>query len=1283
MGLDTLPDEIFSLAHLRGLNLGKAYEFEDQEVTPALSDLAPNSIYDDLKRLPNLPQLHALFLDGVAIEDLEPVLCLPNITTLDCTSETIEGFSALNKLRQLRVLYADCKKLTDLREIDALSGLEKLSLINSGISELQGIERYEGLVSLSLGGTIISNLNPLEKIQNLRKLDCAGTKVSDLTPLEKIQNLQELDCAGTKVNDLTPLENLKNLQRLSCGDTEVSDLTPLENLQSLREIDCARTKVSDLTPLENLKNLQKLSCWGTEVSYLTPLKNLKNLREVVCARTKVSDLTPLENLKNLRELNCSKTEVSDLKSLENLQSLRELDCLETKVSDLTPLENLQSLRDLDCSETKVRDLTPLGNLQSLRDLDCSETIVSDLTPLENLQSLRKLNCSVTEVSDLTPLENLQSLQALYCSRTEMSDLTPLENLQSLQVLYCSRTKVSDLTPLENLKNLQEFYCWQTEVSDLTPLKNLQSLRDLNCWGTKVSDLTPLENLQGLRDLDCSATKISDLSPLKNLQSLQEFDCSYSHTKDLRPLEKINLKQLFLRHCVIQHFPPTLWNLDTLQSVFAENAEIDGLPNDLFLGSMFENHLEAVRAHLDDLGENPCRLNDIKLMILGNGRIGKTQICNRIRQLAFEGDAESTHGITITQAPIPGSKAQFNVWDFGGQDLYHGTHALFLKSRAVFLLVWTPESDTSTCHEHEGMTFRNQPVSWWFDYVRRFGNENSPLIVIQNQLDRNEDRGDHPAVAKIRKEIKFCRSIAYSANTDEGRGGLDEHLKNAAKRFNPPFIGKGRLKVMKKLQAMRDKDQARSISKRRDRTINFNLFEKLCSDAGQITDPKQFALFLHNAGVIFWREGLFDNQLILDQAWMLDAIYTVFNRRDCYNIIRGRQGQFTRSELASMVWDGEKYSKKEQELFISFMRSSGICFELRERAKNREAIFVAPDLLPEHWAEETRLEWWGDAAADASKTFEYDALPPALLRNFIGHIGNKAGLKCHYWRNGFYGYDSRTGAKTIVEQKINDDWQGTITIEARGRQANRLLESIEKQLHAEGHSLGIEPNSPQVPHLPKEPETKTSKKQKEHLEPNFDHEPLSEPTYFVSYAWANARNTKEEDREKIVDVFCAHAKEQGVDIQRDKEIMQHGDRISSFIHRLSRGDRVIIVLSDKYLRSPFCMYELYEIWLQARGEGDRFLERIRVFAHEDAKIWEPIDRAQYAIHWQGKCKELDELTAAHTHHILGEKDKYAHSLMKKFETHIGDILHTVTDVLHPKTVDEFLHYSLKNWEQDDH
>ena len=54
-------------------------------------------------------------------------------------------------------------------------------------------------------------------------------------------------------------------------------------------------------------------------------------------------------------------------------------------------------------------------------------------------------------------------------------------------------------------------------------------------------------------------------------------------------------------------------------------------------------------------------------------------------------------------------------------------------------------------------------------------------------------------------------------------------------------------------------------------------------------------------------------------------------------------------------------------------------------------------------------------------------------------------------------------------------------------------------------------------------------------------------------------------------------------------------------RIGHGDRVFVIMSRKYLCSPFCMFELSEIWRISRQEGEAFLQRVRVYTLPDAKI----------------------------------------------------------------------------------
>jgi hypothetical protein len=85
---------------------------------------------------------------------------------------------------------------------------------------------------------------------------------------------------------------------------------------------------------------------------------------------------------------------------------------------------------------------------------------------------------------------------------------------------------------------------------------------------------------------------------------------------------------------------------------------------------------------------------------------------------------------------------------------------------------------------------------------------------------------------------------------------------------------------------------------------------------------------------------------------------------------------------------------------------------------------------------------------------------------------------------------------------------------------------------------------------------------------------SERRCYVSYAWADESNPK---RDELVIRMCDDASKLGLHIFRDKTTLSHGSLISEFMYRIGEGYLVFIFLSDKYLRSQYCMFELSEMW----------------------------------------------------------------------------------------------------------
>ncbi|CAG0969049.1 hypothetical protein ANAEL_01076 [Anaerolineales bacterium] len=124
----------------------------------------------------------------------------------------------------------------------------------------------------------------------------------------------------------------------------------------------------------------------------------------------------------------------------------------------------------------------------------------------------------------------------------------------------------------------------------------------------------------------------------------------------------------------------------------------------------------------------------------------------------------------------------------------------------------------------------------------------------------------------------------------------------------------------------------------------------------------------------------------------------------------------------------------------------------------------------------------------------------------------------------------------------------------------------------------------------------------------------EKAVFISYAWGEDTH----EREAIVNQLDLSLQRRGVTIIRDKRDLGYKGMIRDFMKRIGEGYCVIVVISDKYLRSKNCMFELVEI-----AANKDFSDRIFPIVLADAKIYEATDRIDYLKYWEQKKTELNE------------------------------------------------------------
>ncbi|MCA3317227.1 MAG: hypothetical protein INF95_09290 [Roseomonas sp.] len=760
----------------------------------------------------------------------------------------------------------------------------------------------------------------------------------------------------------------------------------------------------------------------------------------------------------------------------------------------------------------------------------------------------------------------------------------------------------------------------------------------------MSDLSPIAGLQQLQYLHCDGTKVSDLSPIAGLQQLRNLDVSF---------------------CIIITAPMTLWWQPLLETISADETQIPGIPDEI-LG---DGCLERLRAHLRELEAGVEAISEAKLLILGNGRAGKTQIARRLAGQPFQPEWDSTHGIRITQVTIPAQdslpETHLKLWDFGGQEIYHGTHALFARTRAIFLLVWSQETELPAAEPDQyGKVFRNHPLRYWHAYAKDAGLKGSPLIIAQTRFD--QDGLLSPPLDQDQVASSLCVQVSTADPPRIGtlRGALQDAVVTLQQSRGAVEIGRPRLMVQQRIEKLRRPDGSLPEEWR---LLEKSTFAAWYQEAGG-TASAEFALaYLNDNGTVFYREGLFQDRIVLDQNWAMAAIYALFDRKETYGRLQRRGGLFERADLAQ-VW--RDYTEAEQRLFLSMMTSCGICFVYRKGAagteESDETLYLAPEFLPERAVIQGQIDaTWGEGPATHRQVFTYAFLHEGLIRNVISRLGTLAQTRADYFRGGVCLYDAQTRARALVVQHLPaGEWQGSVSIETKDGDAATLLERLAKLVSDENRKLNLSATTDKVMPVREAPAPQAPVIQ-------ASRPPEERPKYAISYAW-NKESYVGPDLEAPVDLLCDAAKAKQFEILRDKQNMTPGDRIRTFRLQIARSPRIFVFLSDRYLESLNCMAELYEIWRECDRNEDKLKDKIRIFKFPNLQLSDPVIRAGYRDHW---ARKYDEWNAANVLSPLSIRERDDFRIIEDLRGEdLGNLLYLFNDIIRHDAIEDFIDHA---------
>jgi internalin A len=133
-------------------------------------------------------------------------------------------------------------------------------------------------------------------------------------------------------------------------------------------------------------------------------------------------------------------------------------------------------------------------------------------------------------------------------------------------------------------------------------------------------------------------------------------------------------------------------------------------------------------------------------------------------------------------------------------------------------------------------------------------------------------------------------------------------------------------------------------------------------------------------------------------------------------------------------------------------------------------------------------------------------------------------------------------------------------------------------------------------------------------------------------------------------------------------MRPGELISAFMDRIAAADRVIVVISAKYLRSEYCMYELFKIYQNCRNKKEDFQRRIIPIILPDAGLsGRSVSRLTPAIYWKEEEEELAAMIAANLK-AVGTSIHNKYRLIGELARNTSDMLEYLYDQLQPRDYD---------------
>ena len=713
---------------------------------------------------------------------------------------------------------------------------------------------------------------------------------------------------------------------------------------------------------------------------------------------------------------------------------------------------LGALQSLDLSFNPLKEVPEfIGQLTNLRSLNLWSNQLKEvpefINRLTNLQSLNLSSNRLTQLpSEICSLLHLRSL-TVYQNQLDTlpKEIGQLRELRSLGLFINQLTDLpNSVSQLSNLSYLDignnKLTAWPSAINPLSQLKHLAiNINKISSLPAEIGLLLKLEKLYLMdNQLSTLPEAIGQLSNLQildvNGNKLNSVPESIAYLSKLKVLDLSNnqLTVLSRRFCELKKLTfLSLWNnqisklpvwTNTLSTLETLDLRANPLPiPPEILGEKAEGYSPApVKEILNYYFQEKSDtfLYEAKLLIVGEGEAGKTTLAKKLQDPNYElqTDEKSTEGIEVLPYEFDhpdGHPCKVNIWDFGGQEIYHATHQFFLTERAVYALV---------TDSRQG----NTDFYFWLNVIQLHGAD-SPVILIKNE------KNDRPCAVpdlQLRGQFKNLKesievNLADNRNLDAVKTAIQHHITHLS------HVGDPLPKTWANVRSVLENQALGS-----DNYISLFEYRQICTAQGipDRTEQNRLSRFLHNLGVFLHFQAIpqLAKTIFLTPAWSTDAVYKVLDtpkvRKDC--------GRFTQADLQE-IWQDNQYADVRSEL-LALMQQFEVCYEIT----GRQHHYIAPHLLEANLPEDLQYQETWDTHNNLILTYHYPFKPKNIFPRFIVALHRYIEEQRLVWKHGVVLLFGDDRAEIIEDAHYNN---ANIRIRISGTDKKRVLAIIGHEL----------------------------------------------------------------------------------------------------------------------------------------------------------------------------------------------------------------------------------------------